>query len=260
MDSLLVQAILLGLLTAFIVIDWMTGTNNLSRPIVSSVFVGLIMGDLKMGIMMGATLELAFIGAITIGAARPPDTVSGGILGTAFAIATGKGAEFALTLAFPIAALFLLVDNLLTLLVLPMIARKADRYAEKGELKNVSKMHVLGFILVKSLPRALFVGFSFYLGSPVMERILNAIPTFVQDGINIAAGIMPALGFAILLQMLLKKDVFVYFVIGFALFSYLHVPILGIAIFGACLAYIIVNMETKAAMGSRGEEMVEDDF
>ena len=53
MDSLLVQAILLGLLTAFIVIDWMTGTNNLSRPIVSSVFVGLIMGDLKMGIMMG---------------------------------------------------------------------------------------------------------------------------------------------------------------------------------------------------------------
>ena len=117
----------------------MTGTNNLSRPIVSSVFVGLIMGDLKMGIMMGATLELAFIGAITIGAARPPDTVSGGILGTAFAIATGKGAEFALTLAFPIAALFLLVDNLLTLLVLPMIARKADRYAEKGELKMCRK-------------------------------------------------------------------------------------------------------------------------
>ena len=90
-----------------------------------------------------------------------------------------------------------------------------------------------------------------------MERILNAIPTFVQDGINIAAGIMPALGFAILLQMLLKKDVFVYFVIGFALFSYLHVPILGIAIFGACLAYIIVNMETKAAMGSRGRRWLK---
>ena len=76
MDSLLVQAILLAILTAVIVIDWMTGTNNLSRPIVTSVFVGMIMGDLKMGIMMGATLELAFVGAITIGAARPPDIVS----------------------------------------------------------------------------------------------------------------------------------------------------------------------------------------
>ncbi|MDT2757162.1 PTS sugar transporter subunit IIC [Enterococcus asini] len=259
MDSLLVQSILLAILTALIVIDWMTGTNNLSRPIVTSVFVGLIMGDLKMGIMMGATLELAFVGAITIGAARPPDIVSGGILGTAFAIATGKGAEFALTLAFPIAALFLIVDNVLTLLVLPMIARKADHFAEQGNLKGVSRMHVLGFISVKSIPRALFVGFSFYLGSPVMERILNAIPVFVQDGINIAAGIMPALGFGILLQMLLKKDVLVYFVIGFALFSYLHVPILGIAIFGVCLAYIIVSMENKTKLMTK-EATLDDDF
>ena len=247
MDSLLVQAILLAILTAVIVIDWMTGTNNLSRPIVTSVFVGMIMGDLKMGIMMGATLELAFVGAITIG-------------GTAFAIATGKGAEFALTLAFPIAALFLLVDNLLTLLVLPMIARKADTFAQEGNLKGISRMHVLGFILVKSLPRALFIGFSFYLGSPVMERILNAIPPFVQDGINIAAGIMPALGFAILLQMLLKKDVLVYFVIGFAMFSYLNVPILGIAIFGVCLAYIIVTMENKTKQTVSKEVSIDDDF
>ena len=52
MDSLLVQAILLAILTAVIVIDWMTGTNNLSRPIVTSVFVGMIMGDPKMGIMI----------------------------------------------------------------------------------------------------------------------------------------------------------------------------------------------------------------
>ena len=260
MDSLLVQAILLAILTAVIVIDWMTGTNNLSRPIVTSVFVGMIMGELKMGIMMGATLELAFVGAITIGAARPPDIVSGGILGTAFAIATGKGAEFALTLAFPIAALFLLVDNLLTLLVLPMIARKADTFAQEGNLKGISRMHVLGFILVKSLPRALFIGFSFYLGSPVMERILNAIPPFVQDGINIAAGIMPALGFAILLQMLLKKDVLVYFVIGFAMFSYLNVPILGIAIFGVCLAYIIVTMENKNKQTVSKEVSIDDDF
>lgn len=260
MDNLLIQAILLAVLTAFIVVDWMLGTNNISRPIVSSVFVGMIMGDIKMGIIMGATLELAFIGAITIGAARPPDIVSGGILGTAFAIATGKGAEYALTLAFPIAALFLIVDNLLTLLVLPMIARKADLYAAEGNLSGISRMHVYGFIFVKSIPRALFVGISFYIGSPVMEKILDSTPVFVQNGINIAAGIMPALGFAILLQMLLKKDVVVYYVIGFALFSYLHVPILGIAILGACLAYIIVSMERKASQNGIKKGGADDDF
>lgn len=245
MQETLFQAILLGLLTAVIVADWLTGTNNISRPIISSVFVGLIMGDLQTGIIMGATLELAFIGAITIGAARPPDIVSGGILGTAFAIATGGGAEFALALAFPIAALFLIVDNLMTLLVLPMIARKADKYAAEADLKKAARMHIIGWLSVKSLPRAIFVTLAFYLGSPIMENILNQIPTFIQTGISIAAGIMPALGFAILLQMILKKEVVVFFILGFALYSYLQVPILGISIFAGCLAYILINLDSK---------------
>ncbi|MDT2757642.1 PTS sugar transporter subunit IIC [Enterococcus asini] len=259
-DSLL-QAVLLGLLTALIVADWLTGTNNISRPLISSVFVGLIMGDLQTGIIMGATLELAFIGAITIGASRPPDLVSGGILGTAFAIATGKGAEFALTLAFPIAALFLIVDNLLTLLVLPMVARKADKYAADGEIKKAANMHIFGWLVVKSLPRAIFVTLAFYLGSPFMEKILNQIPEFIQTGISIAAGIMPALGFAILLQMILKKEVVVFFIMGFALYSYLHVPVLGISIFAACIAFILVNITSQIdkKVATQGGD-VDDDF
>jgi fructoselysine and glucoselysine-specific PTS system IIC component len=60
--------------------------------------------------------------------------------------------------------------------------------------------------------------------------------------------------------MLLKKDVLVYFVIGFAMFSYLNVPILGIAIFGVCLAYIIVTMENKNKQTVSKEVSIDDDF
>lgn len=261
MQVSLFQAVMLGILTMFIVADWLTGTNNISRPIISSVFVGLIMGDLQTGIVMGATLELAFIGAITIGASRPPDIVSGGILGTAFAIATGRGAEFALTLAFPIAALFLILDNLMTLLILPLIARRADKYAAEANLKKAANMHIVGWLVVKSIPRAIFVGLAFYLGSPVMEKILNQIPAFVQTGISIAAGIMPALGFAILLQMILKKEVVVFFILGFALYSYLHVPVLGISIFAGCLAYILINLDNKIDKKPTLEGVnMDDDF
>lgn len=261
MQVSLIQAVLLGLLTMVIVADWLTGTNNISRPIISSVFVGLIMGDVQAGIIMGATLELAFIGAITVGASRPPDLVSGGILGTAFAIATGNGAEFALTLAFPIAALFLIVDNLLTLMVLPLIARRADKYASDAELNKAARMHLIGWLTVKSIPRAIFVVLAFYLGSPVMEQILNSIPSFVQTGISIAAGIMPALGFAILLQMILKKEVVVFFVAGFALYSYFNIPILGISIFAGCIAYILINLENKISKNAiQGGLDHEDDF
>jgi fructoselysine and glucoselysine-specific PTS system IIC component len=57
------------------------------------------------GVIMGATLELAFIGSFSVGASIPPDVVTGGILGVAFAITSGAGTETALLLGLPIATL-----------------------------------------------------------------------------------------------------------------------------------------------------------
>ncbi|GEN48876.1 PTS mannose/fructose/sorbose/N-acetylgalactosamine transporter subunit IIC [Ligilactobacillus pobuzihii] len=257
--SILAQSVLLAIVTAIVPADWLTGTSNISRPLVTGTLTGLVMGDLKTGIIMGATIELAFMGAITIGASRPPDVIAGGILGTAFAIATGKGAGFAITLAFPVAALYLIIDNLLTILILPIFLRRGDKYADEGDSKHLNRMNWYGFITVKSLPRALFVGLAFYLGGPVMTRLLNMIPDFVQNGINVAAGIMPALGFALLLQMILKKNVAIYFVLGFALYSYLKIPILGISIFAACLMYIILHLESRIDANGKGDLPGGDD-
>lgn len=127
---MLVQAILIGLIAMFVTFEWMFGTNLGSRPIITGMLVGLVMGDLKTGIILGATLEMVFIGSITLGAAVPPDVITGGVLGAAFAISTGKGADVALALAFPIATLYLVVDNVLTLGILPgkrEIGKRAGR-------------------------------------------------------------------------------------------------------------------------------------
>lgn len=121
---MLTQAILIGLVAMCVTFEWALGTCLASRPIVTGVLIGLVMGDLQTGIIVGATLEMVFIGSVTIGAAVPPDVITGGILGTAFAISTGQGAEVALTLAFPIASLYLIIDNALTLIVMPFSSIK----------------------------------------------------------------------------------------------------------------------------------------
>ena len=74
---MLVQAILIGLIAMFVTFEWMFGTNLGSRPIITGMLVGLVMGDLKTGIILGATLEMVFIGSITLGAAVPPDVING---------------------------------------------------------------------------------------------------------------------------------------------------------------------------------------
>ena len=189
---MLVQAVLIGFIAMFVTFEWMLGTNLGSRPIITGVLVGLVMGDLKTGIILGATLEMVFIGSITLGAAVPPDVITGGILGAAFAISTGKGADVALALAFPIATLYLVVDNLLTLVLLPVFVHKADRYVEEGEFRKMEMMHILGGFVVKSLPRGIICAAAFYLGTPVMNRVLESIPEFVQNGLVAAAGFIPA--------------------------------------------------------------------
>ena len=141
---MLIQAILVGLVAMCVTFEWALGTCLASRPIVTGVLIGLVMGDLETGIIVGATLEMVFIGSVTIGAAVPPDVITGGILGTAFAISTGQGAEVALTLAFPIASLYLIVDNAMTLVVMPFFVHKADAYVAQGNLEGMERMHLLG--------------------------------------------------------------------------------------------------------------------
>ena len=91
----MLQAFLLGCIAFIGKCDLATGTNLIQRPIVLGPLVGLILGNLQMGITIGATLELAFLGSYSVGAFIPPNVIVGGVLGTSFAISTGKGPEVA---------------------------------------------------------------------------------------------------------------------------------------------------------------------
>ena len=57
----MLQAILLGIVAFIAQSEYALGTSLLSRPIVTGLFTGIVLGDVSTGIIMGATLELAFI-------------------------------------------------------------------------------------------------------------------------------------------------------------------------------------------------------
>lgn len=254
----MLQIILIFLVACFGYSDYFTGKSLQTRPLVLCPLVGLIMGDLQAGCVIGATLELAFMGAVGVGAALPPEVVSGGILGTAFAIAGHKDAGMAVALGLPIAMLVMLLRNFLFIAIVPLFANRADKYAEEGDVKGVSRMHWYGGIFGMYLPLAILTALSFYLGSGIMETILNSIPKFVQNGLTISAGILPALGFAILLRMIMNKKVAAFLFIGFVLTAYLKLPVLGVAIMAICVVLIMVFNENKVNAKGMEAELDED--
>lgn len=109
----IVHALLLGLLGGIGIWDSRIGGMwMLDRPLVLGPIVGLILGDFKTGIIVGGSLELIMMGIVGIGSATPPDTVSGAILATAFAIVSKLDVSAAVALALPIATLGQLVGIL----------------------------------------------------------------------------------------------------------------------------------------------------
>ena len=68
--------------------DHTLGQPLIERPLICGAMVGLVLGDFQQGIIIGATLELIFLGTITIGGSVPADLDVGSVLATAFTILT----------------------------------------------------------------------------------------------------------------------------------------------------------------------------
>ena len=254
----MVQALLIGLIVFFGKMDDFFGLCLIYEPIVLGPLVGLVMGNPTQGIIIGAALELFFIGATSIGASIPPDVIIGGVLATAFAISTGKGTEAAIALALPIAMLALIIKNFNYSVIRPMFAKLADKFAQDGDIRKVQFIHLfLGFL------NAVFFGFiaflSFWLGSSAMQAFLNMIPEVVTNGLTIAAGILPGIGFALLAKTMMNKNVVPFFFLGFVLSAYLKIPILGIAMIGVIII-LAWNSLNPASKEIQKEELADDDF
>ena len=256
----MLQAILLGLVAMIGNATFLVGTGLLDRPIVMCTLTGLVMGDVKSGIIIGAMMELAFIGAFSVGGAIPPEMISGGVLGAALTLASGNSPEVALTIGIPVASLALILKNACKIFILPYSLYTADQYAKEGNGKGVSRMHMLGGFLYFNLPLGVFVATAYYLGNTVMSTVLNAIPPFVQNGLTIATGLMPALGFAILASMIVNKKNVVFLFLGFLLAVYLNIPVTGIALLGVVTALIIVGIQPAQVSTALAGGDEDDDF
>lgn len=259
---MLVQSILIGLIAAFGAFDWQLGTLYAFRPIVLCPLVGLVLGDLQTGLAIGASLELLFMGSISIGAYVPPNETVGGVLACAFAISLGESTEAAIALAMPIAVLTLSLKNIMRVID-PFFVDMADKFAAQGNVKGIYAIH---FLLGNALGCVLYFilcSTAFYLGVDAVKGLLDMIPQFAIDGFGIAANILPAMGFAMLGRLVLTKQVMPYFFLGFLITSYAGIPVLGVAILAIIIAiekFDLLKMGGAAepALAVEGDD--DDDF
>lgn len=257
---LFIQAMWVAIITFLGKFDFFIGNVMLQRPILLGPLVGFAFGNLKEGIIIGFTIELAFLGTQMLGTAVPPDFTVGGVLGTAFALKSGEGSSVGLTIAIPVAVLSALIVSFFYAVVTPWFDRLCDKFADNDNPGGITASFMFaGFLF--DFVFAVLAGTAYFFGTGTVKDILATIPKNLLTGITVASGMLPAMGFAQLLQNMLNKKTAVFFFLGFLLAAYLKVPIIGVVAFAlVVIAFMYLNDGNRVATGTSIESDDDNEF
>ena len=257
MEIGLLQSIILGIVAFIAGLDLYNGLTHFHRPVVLGPIVGLVLGDLQTGILVGGTLELVWMGLAPLAGAQPPNVFIGTVVGATFAITTKTDPTVAVGVAVPFAiAVRMGITFLFT--IMSAVMSRCDKMAEEANLKGIDYVNYFGLLVLGTF--YFFCAFlPVYFGAEHAGKIIEMLPKQVIDGLGVAGGIMPAIGFAVLMKIMMKNVYIPYFILGFVAAAWLQLPVLAIAAAATAMAIIdYMRKGTETAEVKVQKEEFED--
>lgn len=248
----LLQAFLCGL-TYFFAIGNLpfVGLWSLQRPLVCGLITGIILGDPLQGAMIGATINLVYLGFMSAGGSMPADMALSGVLGTAFAITGNLDATTALALAVPIGILGTIVwYGRMTLD--SIFVHMADKFIEEGKFSRIWQANVLLPQAMCFLMTAIPCTLAAFYGAAYIQDFINLLSGTILTIFKVIGQMMPALGIAITLQYIFKGDARVFLFAGFVLAVYSGLPLLPLGVIAAIVAIVYVQVTTSKGSEDNG--------
>ncbi len=231
----LFQGICLAVMAFIVGIDFWLEALFIFRPLIVSTLTGLILGDLRLGLLTGALTELAFAGLTPAGGTQPPNPVLAGVMTTVIAYTAKVDAKIAIGLALPFSFLMQYII-LFYYSIFSLFMKKADKYAEDVEIKKFYFLNLVTTLIV-GISYAVVVFISSYVAQEAVQNLVNSMPEWLTHGFEVAGGILPAVGFGLLLRVMLQKQYVPYLIIGFVVASFLKFSnLLPVALLGTAFA------------------------
>ena len=262
MDISIIQALLVGLWTAVCWSGMLFGIYT-NRCLVLSFGVGVILGDIPTALSVGAVAELAFMGfGVGAGGTVPPNPIGPGVVGTLMAITTPDvtpESALALSIPFAIAIQFLQTAIYTACAGNQESAKRALKNQQLGKYRFVCNITVILFAI-----GGFALGFMAAFAMPVLQNLIALIPAWLPKGLSVAGGMLPAIGFAMIMSVMLTKEFIPFALLGYICAAYLGVPTVGIALVGLVFAlkhyFDVKKQEELAPVAAAAEEVSHDDW
>ena len=260
------QALLLGLW-----VFWFKSTfhPNLffywSKPLTASLFVGLIMGDMKTALSAGISIQLVYIGVMGIGTALTADTLLATAFGCTLAICLREslGLEGAVAAGLAVAAAIgapsVAIGNIFSSLDVVFNERMKVE-SDKGNIKTMRFWEIVPgqvllfvfwvpviFLLMKALGNDTFLA--------TLTNVLNPI----AKHLGVMAKVLPAVGIALALRPIVTNELLPWVFIGFLASAVMGLSLLSVALFAICIAVLICIREYKTGEAQKAALADDDD-
>ena len=204
-----VQALLIGLL-GYCSAKWaiplwgdMGGWWTCGRPLVAGMLIGIILGNVSQGIILGCAVNALYLGSITVGGVAANDINFAAYIGIPLAMVSGATVEEALTLAALLGALGVFMWNFVKIINVYWI-RVMEKQIAADNLDNAARVPLYGNIFL-FICRFFPIFLACLLGPEIMQGVMNAIPPQLSAIIGIFGGMLPLIGFAIILKTCVKQ-------------------------------------------------------
>lgn len=229
------------------------------QPLFSCTMIGLITGHLTEGIILGGSLQMLALGWANVGAAVAPDVALAGVA-SAILMALGLNGgttdvqntistSIAVAVPLSVAGLFL---TMIVRTISITIVHAMDARAEVGDARGIDMLTYLA-IALQGLRIAIPALALCFVAPDVVTGALNAMPAWLASGMSIGGGMIAAVGYAMIINMMATKETWPFFALGFVIATIKDLTLIGLGIVGLVLGLVYVGLkETKGAAVGAG--------
>lgn len=232
------------------------------QPIVACTLIGLVTGNLEAGIILGGTLQMIALGWANVGAAMAPDAALAAVASTIILVLGGQGVNgvgTAIAIAIPLAVAGLFLTIFVRTLTV-VCAHRMDAAAERADYRGIEKWHITAMAL-QGLRVAIPAAALLFIPAATVQNFLESMPAWLTDGMAIGGGMVVAVGYAMVINMMATNEVWPFFAIGFCLAALSDLTLIALGVIALALAFIYVKLSensTHAAVNGNPGDSLDD--
>ena len=223
------------------------------QPLVACTLIGLVTGQLVPCIILGGSLQMIALGWANIGAAVAPDAALAAVASAIILVQGGQGragVDTAIAVAIPLAVAGLFLTMIVRTLSV-ICVHQMDAAASKGSFKGVEAWHIIA-IALQGIRIAIPAAALLAIPASAVAGALNSMPAWLTDGMSIGGGMVVAVGYAMVINMMATKEVWPFFAIGFCLAAVSDLTLIALGVIAVSMALIYLKLSENAGSGNGG--------